>query len=112
MPPEPTTPNTEKGPKPQYQVLERCYLPVEGPGGTLDRILDPSLMPFKKFPDGTQKEEREPLVITYTGVPAHYLKPLNAAAKKMCEQHADRMTFNDPINKLTVVGADAPTPAA
>ena len=101
---------TDKGPKPQYQVLERCYLPVEGPGGMVERILEPAAMPYKKFPDGTLSEEREPLIITFTGVPAHYLKPLNAAARKMCEQYPERMMFNDPINKLTVVGATtAPT---
>ena len=100
----------EGGQKPKYQVLERCYLPVEGPAGVMERILDPETMPFKTEADGTPTLERVPLIVTYDGVPAHYLKPLNAAARAKCEQYPERMTFNDPINKLTVVGQAPATP--
>jgi hypothetical protein len=78
---------------PRYQVLQKCYLN--------ERLYDPELMPVD--PE-SEEQERKPLLITYTGVPAYYLKPVNAAAKAMCEKHKDLMREVNPVDQLTVVG--------
>lgn len=87
---------------PKYRLTEtaylneRLYVPDEQP---LDMNADP-------LDDGTQP--RKPLIIAFAGIPAHYMEPVNDAARAMCEKHKDRMSFRDPINELTIV---TPEPA-
>lgn len=94
-------PRTARAEVPKYRLTEPAYLN--------DRLYLPDEQPLdmnaEALEDGTQP--RKPLVIAYAGIPAHYMEPMNDAARAMCEKHADRMSFRDPINDLTIV-----TPAA
>jgi hypothetical protein len=86
---------------PRYRLTEKCYLN--------ERMYDPDEMPFDQMAEANEdgSQPRKPLVITFAGVPAYYMEPMNDAARAMCEKHANRMHFLDPINSLHIV-----TPAA
>lgn len=92
---------------PRYRITEKCYLN--------DRIYDPEGQPFDPSAEVEPGEEppRKPLIISFRGVPAHYMEPVNDAARKMVEKHAERMAYSgSAIDSLTVVGsAQAPVAA-
>jgi hypothetical protein len=86
---------------PKYKLLEKAYLN--------ERLYDPELQPLDQLAepneDGTQP--RKDLIVTFAGVPAYYMVPVNDAAKAMCEKHKDRMTAMNPIDDLTMVTPEA-----
>lgn len=96
---QPQDRNTNEAPR--YRLTERCYLN--------DRLYDPDEMALDQnaepLEDGTQP--RKALIIAFRGVPAHYMEPVNDAAKAMCAKHPDRMRFIDPVNSLNIVGPGA-----
>lgn len=102
-----TQPRESSNEAPRYRITEKCYLN--------DRIYDPEAQPFDPSAEVEPGEEppRKPLIVTYRGVPAHYMVPVNDAARKMAERHAERMNFEgSAIDALTVVGQPAQQPAA
>ena len=84
---------------PRYQLTEKCYLN--------ERLYDPDEMPLDTAaePNDEGVQPRKALVISFKGVPAPYMIPVNDAAKAMCEKHKERMAASvNPIDALTVVG--------
>lgn len=49
-------------------------------------------------------------VIFHDGIPAHFMFPLNAAAKAAVKKHQPKKI--DPLAALTIVAPSAPAPAA
>ena len=92
---------------PRYRITEKCYLN--------DRIYDPEAQPIDPNAEVEPGEEppRKPLIISFRGVPAHYMEPVNEAAREKCKRHADRMEYaGSAIDSLTVVGSPAQPVAA
>ena len=92
---------------PRYRITEKCYLN--------DRIYDPDAQPIDPNAEVEPGEEppRKPLIIAFRGVPAHYMEPVNEAAREKCKRHADRMEHaGSAIDALTVVGSPAQPVAA
>ena len=91
---------------PRYRITEKCYLN--------DRIYDPDAQPLDPNAEFEPGEEppRKPLIIAWRGVPAHYMEPVNGAARDMALKHRSRMEYGgSPIDAMTVVNA-APEPQA
>lgn len=77
---------------PKYRITETCY--------HNDRIYDPALQP----PDA-ETGDPKPLFMEFTGHPAHYMEPANAAAKAMYAKFPPAAYF-DPINRMTALPTD------
>lgn len=93
--------------RPQYQVMEKSYLPDDRLG--VSRIFDPEEMPFQpeNEDDPDAPRLRKPLLTFYDGKPGHNLRPHNDEAKRVWLEHwgrpYDECRFPDPIRDLCVV---------
>lgn len=67
---------------PKYKVLEIAYIDGElvGPG-------------------------QHKNIVFFDGIPGPHLKPMNDAAKAMCEKHKKLMAPFDPVGDLSIVSA-------
>jgi hypothetical protein len=79
-------------------VLERCYLN--------ETLLDPDEMPIDTEADIIPGEgrPRKPLFVNFAGIPAHYLEPVNDAARAMVAKHPHAVRYVDPIKALHTIG--------
>lgn len=106
--------------RPQYQVMEKSYLPNERLG--VSTVFDPSpevLLATPGWPktlinkdDPTEGETPAPMLIFYDGIPGKNLKPHNAAAKRAWMDEwgrpYDEVEFMDPIRDLTIINKTGP----
>lgn len=80
---------------PKYQVTEKCYLN--------EMVLDPEDPKLRRRIEEIDAGETEfrPLIVAYEGRPAHYMVPMNDAARAMVKKFPPRGT--DPLDALTIV---------
>jgi hypothetical protein len=92
--------------RPKYQLLEKCHLN--------GRVYDPESMPLIESTESEELDDdgepiepgvqsRKPLIVTFDGVPAYYMKPLNEAAKAMVEKHKTKpgvVNSDNPIEAI------------
>lgn len=85
---------------PQYEVLDICHLN--------NMLIDPkaSAVDPKNRGDLERYGEFYPTYVSYRGIPGPHLRPVNDAAREMCEKHADRMQPVATVEALPLTGGN------